>query len=181
MICFPAGHQIRAYATSVVESYLRSKDVASHETPVCRLTEFGQFFQEKWSKIGVQIWNILCRMLWCQAVPQWTVEMERVDRHHLRLTGLRGRRVTQKSIQGASGHPAVLQPVLVYSLAVSPATIQKSQLLFHCSYIKSVILCDYSPHQGDDCWVVVLKLQTLKCSHSVCLIQSQLLLYIRHE
>lgn len=85
-------------------------------------------------------------------------EMERVDRHHLRLTGLRGRRVTRKSIQGASGHPAVLQPVSVYSLVVSPATIQKSQLLFHCGYIISVILCDYSPHQGDDCWVV-LKLQ----------------------
>lgn len=84
-------------------------------------------------------------MLWCHAVSQWTAQWKcRVEGHHLRLTGLRGIKVTRKSIQGASGHPAVS----VYSLAVSPAIMQEFQLLFHCSYIKSVFLCDYLPPPG---------------------------------
>lgn len=47
MICFPAGHRIAAYATSVVESGLQLKSIW-----------FEQFCQEKWGKIGVQIWKI---------------------------------------------------------------------------------------------------------------------------
>lgn len=88
--------------------------MTGQETSLCEF-EFEQICKEKWSKMGVQMWTPYFTqdvvVPSCPTVRSW-VEIRSVARHHLRLTGLRGSRVRQKSMQGTSGHAAVLQPSL---------------------------------------------------------------------